>query len=145
MTEPNTPDAVPAAEAAPAPKPRKRWWHRWKLILAGIVATPVLLFTLYTWMVLNWSYSDGERAGTLMKFSRKGWLCKTWEGELIQPTPPGVAPMIWSFSVREERVADELMANLGKNVVLYYSEHKGVPTDCFGETPYFIHSMRVNR
>jgi hypothetical protein len=145
MTEPKSPEAASPqdAQAAPPPPRRKRWWHRWKLILAGIVVTPLLLFVLYTYMALNWSYSDGERAGTLVKFSKKGWICKTWEGELMQPTAPGVAPTIWTFSVRDEGVADQLSPGVGKRVVLYYSEHRGIPTDCFGETNYFVHNIRV--
>lgn len=147
MTEPGSPDSAPPTEpAAPPPaKPRKRWWHRWKLILGGLVAMPVVVFALYTWVTLSWSYSEGERAGTLQKFSRKGWLCKTWEGELMQPTAPGVAPTIWHFSVRNDSVAVEVNRGLGKLVVLQYDEHRGVPTDCFGETDYYVRAIRINQ
>jgi hypothetical protein len=144
MTAPTPPEGAGAEGAPSAPPPRrKRWWHRWKLILAGVVVTPLLLVVLYTYMTLNWSYSDGERSGTLIKFSKKGWLCKTWEGELMQPTAPGVAPTIWYFSVRDEATADQVTAGVGKRVVLYYSEHRGIPTDCFGETDYFVRGIRV--
>jgi hypothetical protein len=138
------PEASPAAPAAAAP-PRRRWWHRWKLILAGVVATPVLIALLFAYSALHWSYSQGERAGTLQKFSRKGWLCKTWEGELMQPTAPGVAPTVWTFTVRDGAVAHQMNLGLGRHVVLRYEEHRGVPTTCFGDTPYYVVGMRLDR
>ena len=133
MTEPATPVDVPRPT---------RWWQHWKAILIGLVVTPILLFALYTWAALSWSYSTGDRAGTLQKFSRKGWLCKTWEGELMQPTAPGVAPTIWTFTVRDDSVAQLVNAGLGRRIVLHYEEHRGVPTSCFGQTPYFVTGMR---
>jgi len=139
-------DAAPASPAAAAPPPkRRRWWHHWKLILASVFVTPVLLFAAYAFIVLNWSYSEGERAGTLQKFSRKGWVCKTWEGELMQPTAPGVAPTVWDFTVRDDETARRVNFGLGKRVVLLYKEHRGVPTSCFGETRYFVDGVRVEK
>ena len=113
------------------------------LVLALVALVPVVLFSMYMTLVLHWSYSDGERAGYLQKFSRKGWVCKTYEGELAMTTMPGVAPTIWSFSVREESVAKEVRDAIGKRVVLHYTEHRGVPTRCFGETNYFVDAVRV--
>ncbi len=144
MTDPSS-APEPSAEQEPAPSvaPPRRWYHRWKLILAALVVTPALAAALYTWAALSWAYSDGYRAGTLQKFSRKGWVCKTWEGELMQPTAPGVAPTIWYFSVRDDSVAGVISEALGKRVVLHYDEHRGVPTRCFGETLYYVRGVRV--
>ncbi len=111
-----------------------------------LIAVLVLLAALvagYTALVLTVSYSDGERAGVLQKFSRKGWVCKTWEGELAMTTVPGVAPVLWQFSVRDDRVAEQVRRALGRWVVVRYEEHRGVPTSCFGETPYFVDSIAV--
>ena len=108
------------------------------------LAVVVLVVVVYLLIVLNWSYSSGERAGVLQKLSRKGWVCKTWEGELAMTTVPGVAPVLWSFSVRDEAVAEKLSAAVGRRVVLHYSEHRGIPTECFGETSTFIESFRVD-
>lgn len=127
-------------EAAGIGKPRRR--IRWKPILVGAVLVPVLGFALYTVLVLNWSYSDGDRSGALYKFSHKGWLCKTWEGEL-NITPGAAAPTIWQFTVREDAVAKQINEVLGTRVVLHYSEHLGVPTSCFGDTRYFVDAVRV--
>jgi len=144
MTDPTSPPpGAPPAAAAPAP--RKRWWHRWKLILTGIVLAPILAFLLFTWTALHWSYSQGQRAGTLQKFSRKGWICKTWEGELMQPTAPGVAPTVWTFTVRDDEVARRVNLGLGRHVVLFYREHRGVPTSCFGDTGYYVDGIRLER
>lgn len=112
---------------------------KWILWLAGL---PLLVFALYLAFVMNWSYSDGERAGYLQRFSHKGWLCKTYEGELAMTTVPGVAPVLWNFTVKDEAVATQLNALAGKRVVVYYEEHRGIPTTCYGETNHFVSSVR---
>lgn len=111
------------------------------LLFATIIA--IVLFALYTWFTLSWSYSEGERAGFLQKFSKKGWLCKTWEGEILLSSMPGAIPERFAFSVRDDRVAKELMAATGKRVLLTYEQHKGIPTNCFGETEYFVEKIVV--
>jgi hypothetical protein len=145
MAEPETPPPPPEGETAESPrppKPKTRWWHHWKMILSVMIATPIVALCIYTALALNWSYSQGDRAGILQKFSHKGWLCKTWEGTLLLPTPPGVAPVTWDFTVRSDSVAHLVNDMLGKQVVLSYQEHRGVPTDCFGDTQYFITGIR---
>ena len=103
-------------------------------ILAGAIA----LFALYIYIALNWSYSTGERAGFLQKVSNKGWICKTWEGELSLVAMPGAAPEKFLFTVRDEAVAQKVSAAAGKRVTLNYEQHKGLPTTCFGDTDYFV-------
>jgi hypothetical protein len=99
----------------------------------------------WTWFTLSWSYSDGERAGVLQKFSRKGWLCKTYEGELAQYIVSGVSPQIWHFTVRDPKVAAQITALMGAKVQLHYTEHRGVPSSCFGDTGYFVDAItKVN-
>jgi hypothetical protein len=118
---------------------------RRKFILGGtlLVVLPILAMALYTFASLSWAYSDGDRSGLLQKFSRKGWICKTFEGELALSYAPGLAPVIWNFSVRDEAVANKVNESLGKKVVLHYTEHRGLPTDCFGETSYFVDGVRI--
>lgn len=110
--------------------------------LLGLLAL-VLLAGAWTWLTLTWSYSEGERAGYVQKFSRKGWLCKTWEGEIAMVTMPGAIPDRFEFSVRDDAVAAQINALAGKRVVLSYQQHKFVPTRCFGETEYFVTAARV--
>lgn len=107
---------------------------KWLALLLMLAAAGYLL------VVFNWSYSDGDRAGYLQKFSRKGWICKTYEGELAMTTVPGVAPVIWTFSVQmwDEPIAQQINGLLGKKVVLRYREFRFLPSTCFGETPYFV-------
>lgn len=105
------------------------------IVLLGLAAA-------WTWLTLNWSYAEGERAGYVQKLSRKGWLCKTWEGEIAMVTMPGAIPEKFEFSVREESVAQKINALAGKRVVLHYHQHKFVPTSCFAETEYFIGDVR---
>jgi hypothetical protein len=108
----------------------------------AIFLVPIVLIIVYLLLVLNWSFSDGDRVGYLQKFSHKGWLCKSYEGELAMTTVPGVAPMIWSFSVWDKTVADRINLLLGKKVVLHYREFRGIPTDCFGSTDYFVDDVQ---
>jgi hypothetical protein len=126
--------AVPDEE----PAPRRRRFARWKLFVIALIVVPVLVFALWTWVALGWVYSEGRRVGFVQKFSRKGWLCKTWEGELAMSNIPGSAPEIFEFTVRDDDVAEQVNAVAGKRVTIFYEEHKGVPTSCFGETPYFV-------
>jgi hypothetical protein len=96
----------------------------------------------WTWLTLQWSYSVGERAGYVQKFSSKGWLCKTWEGEIAMVTMPGAIPEKFTFTVRDEAVAGRINALAGRRVVLLYEQHKFVPLSCFGETEYFVTDIR---
>lgn len=114
------------------------------LLIWGVVVL-ILAVGGYLYFVFNWSYSDGDRAGYLQKFSRKGWVCKTYEGELAMTTVPGVAPVIWTFSVQmwDEDLAQKVNGLLGKRVVLHYKELRYLPTACFGDTPYFVDSVKT--
>lgn len=103
----------------------------------------VLGFAAYTWITLTYSYSDGERAGFMQKLSKKGWICKTWEGELSLVALPGAAPEKFVFSVRDDAVAGRINAAVGQRVALTYEQHKGIPSSCFGETEYFITDVKV--
>ena len=109
------------------------------LLLALLVI--IAIGAAYSWLTLSWAYSEGERAGTLQKFSRKGWVCKTHEGELALYVVAGVQPEVWYFTVRDPKIADQLLQAVGQRVRLHYLEHRGIPTSCFGETGYFVDSI----
>jgi hypothetical protein len=104
----------------------------------GSVVVVVLLTAGYIYGALHWAYSSGERVGYVQKLSKKGWLCKTWEGELTMSPVPGAVPEKFLFTVRDDAVAQQMNLGLGKRVALSYEQHKGVPTVCFGETEFFI-------
>jgi hypothetical protein len=112
-------------------------------VVSILVGVALLAIAAWTFFTLSWAYSEGERAGVLQKFSKKGWICKTYEGELALYVVGGVAPQIWHFSTRDEQVAENLLKSVGKQVRVHYTEHKGVPTNCFAETPYFAQSFEV--
>jgi hypothetical protein len=111
---------------------------RARAIFASVIVTLVALAALYTWTVLHWSYSEGERAGYLQKLSRKGWLCKTWEGEILLSSMPGAIPERFTFTVRDDAVVRQLQSAMGQRVQLTYEQHVGIPTTCFGETSYYV-------
>jgi len=115
-------------------------------MIKGIVVFVMVLvvgFAGFTWLTLHWSYSKGERAGYVQKLSKKGWLCKTWEGEMAMVTMPGTVAEKFLFSVPDDAVADKINASVGKRVALVYEQHKWVPSSCFAETEYFITDVRV--
>ncbi len=112
-----------------------------KLLIGS--ALLVLLAVGYTALVLTWSYSTGERAGWLQKLSRKGWICKTWEGELSMVAMPGAMPEKFYFTVRDDAVAESINRAMGKRVALRYEQHIGVPTTCFADTQYFVTKVVV--
>jgi len=117
--------------------------NRVKLTIATILALGIAGVVLWVWFTLSWAYSEGERAGVLQKFSRKGWVCKTYEGELALYVVGGVSPQIWYFSTRDEALAKQLFTVVGQRVQVHYTEHRGIPTNCFADTPYFAASFTV--
>ncbi|MDD2832542.1 MAG: hypothetical protein PHD12_00870 [Methylotenera sp.] len=108
-----------------------------------LLLLPISLLALYTWASLNWVYSSGERAGYVQKLSQKGWLCKTYEGELILVSMPGTQAEKFFFTVRDENVAKKINQTVGERVRLIYEEHKGVPTSCFGDTSFYIKDVQL--
>jgi hypothetical protein len=134
------PESAPPPSAA---RPRRSIGGRLLLFTFAVIVLAVGGVALFTWGALRISYSDGERAGYVQKFSRRGWLCKTWEGELAMVNLPGAMPQMFIFSVRDPQVAGRLNQTIGQRVALHYEQHKGLPTDCFGETEYFVTEVRV--
>lgn len=106
--------------------------------IAWFTLLAITLLALYTWASLSWVYSSGERAGYVQKFSLKGYVCKTWEGELILVSMPGTQAEKFAFTVKDEAIAKKINASMGKRVKIDYEEHKGIPSSCFGESPYFV-------
>jgi len=112
-------------------------------VLVGLVVVVVLGLVGFTWITLHWSYSEGERAGYVQKLSKKGFVCKTWEGEMAMVTMPGTVAEKFLFTVPTDAIAAKLNANVGKRMALHYQQHKWIPTSCFGETEYFVTDVRV--
>ena len=131
---------TPTAPTATRPAAKRRWG----VTLFGIfVILPVLLIALWTTIALNWAYSRGDRAGYVQKFSQKGWLCKTWEGEIAMVNMPGQAQEKFAFSTRDDRVAGEITRLMGNRVSIHYEQHPGIPLKCFGDTEYFVTAVKA--
>jgi len=113
---------------------------RW---VGGLIVVTLIGSVVYVWLALTWSYASGERAGYVQKLSIKGWICKTWEGELTMVSMPGTSPEKFSFTVRDNAVAERINQLMGKRVALHYEQHKGIPTTCFGETEYFATDVKL--
>jgi hypothetical protein len=112
--------------------------HPLVITLIALIALPLLVFTLWAGLTLNYTYSSGDRAGFLQKISKRGWLCKTWEGELQLSAIPGSQPEKFLFTTRSDSIAALLQKMSGQRVVLEYKQHVGVPGTCFGDTEYFV-------
>ena len=119
---------------------------RWVVILLLLI---IVGTGLWTWLTLAWAYAEGERAGVLQKFVRRGWVCKTREGEIAlyygggQYMGAGISPQLWDFSVRDDAVAADLGKAVGHRVQLHYTEHPGIPTSCFAETRFLVDRVTV--
>lgn len=111
--------------------------------LIVLISLSAIVFALYTWATLNWVYSSGERAGYVQKFSKKGYVCKTWEGEIVLVSMPGTQAEKFNFTVRDAGIAKRVIDSLGKRVRISYEEHKGIPSACFGDSPYFVQDVQV--
>jgi len=127
---------------APAAVPAHKKRNKALIILLILILVPAVVIALWIWVALGYSYSNGQRAGYLQKISKKGWLCKTWEGEIAMTPLPGATPQYFSFTVRNDSLARVLEQNAGKQVSLTYDQHRGIPTSCFGETEYFVTAVR---
>jgi len=118
-------------------------WRNWLvLVCLTLLIVPPAIFAAWAWATLQFSYSKGERSGFLQKISEKGWVCKTWEGELAMVNLPGAMPEIFHFSVRDPAIFKQIQMHVGQRVSLGYDEHRFVPTSCFGETSYFVSHVR---
>ena len=141
---PDTSATPPTPSPTPTPPPRKKWRRKVWMLLFAILVLPIVIFSLWAWVTLGWVYSTGDRAGYVQKLSKKGWLCKTWEGELNMVSPPGsMTPQIFAFTIPSDSLAAILMQDMGKRVSLTYEEHRGIPSSCFGETGYFVTNVRI--
>jgi hypothetical protein len=141
------PRAYTTADVASQPAPtrhRMGWRGKIWLSLITIVVVAVLAFAAYTWSALHFAYSQGDRAGFVQKFSQKGWLCKTWEGQIAMANLPGTTPEMFDFSVRSDSIAKLITESMGKRVDITYEQHRGVPTRCFGETEYYVTGVRAS-
>ena len=134
--QPSTPTPVPAKRQ---PTLSERFARLVLIFFFGAVA----LFALYTWASLNYTFSEGERVGYARKLSRRGWVCKTWEGEIAMSNVPGNQESLFAFTVRDEKVVEQFRALEGKHVTVMYKERKGVPSTCFGDTPYHVYGVRA--
>lgn len=137
----DTPETPRDAETVNTSAPPIRAHKTRNKLLIGLlilILVPVVIASLWVWIALGYTYASGERAGYIQKISKKGWLCKTWEGELAMANLPGTMPQIFTFTVRNDSIAHVIEQNAGKQVSLTYQQHRGVPTSCFGETEYFV-------
>src|SRR3954465_9883697 len=130
------------AGVAAAPAPPKKKHHRLATLLVLLLLVPAVVVALWIWVALGYTYSSGERAGYIQKISKKGWLCKTWEGEIAMTPLPGATPQLFPFTVKSDSIAHLLEEYAGKQVSLTYEQHVGIPTSCFGDTEYFVTRVR---
>jgi hypothetical protein len=128
----------------PASSASSGGFTRWLIrILLLILIVPPVALALWTWGTMHYSYASGERIGYVQKLSKKGWLCKSWEGEMSMANFPGAAQQLFNFSVVDDSVVQAIRGAEGKRVSLSYVQHKHVPTNCFAETEYYVTQVQV--
>jgi hypothetical protein len=135
---PDNRDTSDTSKTPTPPTPVKKKRSKLLVALLILLLVPAVIIALWIWITLGYTYAVGERAGYVQKISKKGWLCKTWEGELAMANLPGTMPQIFAFTVRNDSIAEVLEKNAGKQVSVSYEQHRGIPTSCFGETEYFV-------
>ena len=139
---PETTETPVAHDATAVAAPPKKKRNKAMIALLSLLLVPAVAIALWIWIALGFVYSTGDRAGYLQKISKKGWICKTWEGEIAMTPMPGATPQYFTFTVRNDSVAKVLEQNTGKQVSLTYEEHRGIPSTCFGDTRYFVTGVR---
>src|SRR5262245_66661260 len=113
---------------APTPPPPRSVLRSVRRAILMMVVLAVIGLALYTWAAWSFTYSEGERAGYVQKFSKRGWLCKTWEGELAMANLPGAMPEVFHFTVTDEAVAALVNQSMGQRQAVHYTQHVGHPT-----------------
>ncbi len=116
--------------------------HKLVTALVLLITVPIIAITAWTAFSLNFYYSEGTRAGYLQKISKRGWICKTWEGEIQLTSIPGSTPQIFTFTTRSDSIATLLTGLAGQSISVHYREHRGIPTSCFGETRYYVDGVQ---
>jgi hypothetical protein len=112
-----------------------------RVVLGGLLLA-IVGVAAYTFFTLHYSYSEGERVGYVQKVAKKGWLCKTNEGELAMSLVAGQQAQLFNFTVRDDAVVGQIEALSGHKVAIHYEEHRGMPSSCFGETDYFVTGVK---
>jgi len=113
----------------------------WTLIILLVLAGPFVYWKYF------FTYSEGYRAGLLQKFSYRGNIFKTYEGEMILSSVESsrnvaLASEKFHFSVKDHAIADKMEQLEGFFIVVHYRQKNGVLA-WDGETPYFVDSVRV--
>jgi hypothetical protein len=118
-----------------------------KKYLIAFLLLLVIIFSAWVYWKYYFTYSEGNRSGLLQKFSYKGNIFKTYEGELILNSLVinGIAPVSsekFYFSVESKTLGERMKNYEGKRVVLQYKEKKGV-LFWRGDSNYIVDSVRL--
>ena len=112
------------------------------------IGLALLFFTIGYFAFANYTYSEGSRTGMLLKFSHKGYVFKTWEGQLnlggISQQGGTILNNMWEFSVRssEKETIELLNKYEGRRIRLSYKEKmRHFPWQ--GETNYFVFKVEA--
>ena len=118
--------------------------NRTAIAIGITLGAALLIFAGYVWLALSIPYTDGERAGYVQHIAQRGRVCKTWEGEAQLISAPGTVAEKFAFTVRDGAVAQQLAGAVGQRVLMRYTQHKGVPGSCFGDTEYVVENVKIS-
>ncbi len=146
-TSPNPP--VPNTGNAPVRKKANRFVRFMKRILYWFVGIVVIVLAVFIYWKYIFTYSDGYRAGLLQKFSRKGTIFKTYEGEMILSSVQSNKDIVLAsekflFSVNDDAIVQQLDSVQGHFIIVHYREKNGT-LPWRGESRYLVDSVRVEK
>ena len=123
---------------------RKKRFGRFLGILTIVI---ILALGGFIYWKYYFVYSEGNRSGILQKFSYKGTIFKTYEGELILSSIRStgnitLASEKFFFSVKNKDVAKKMENMQGHFVTLHYKMKNGtLPWQ--GDSPYIVDSVKL--
>jgi hypothetical protein len=120
-----------------------------KKILKWILTLIIIFLGTFIYWKYFYTYSEGFRAGLLQKFSHKGAIFKTYEGEMIlssvsSTSNVAIASEKFFFSVPKKELAIQFDTLQGRNVILHYIEKNG-PVFWRGDSRYLVDSIAVRK
>ncbi len=148
----NQDSASGKSQANPAlnqPKPKSRFVKKLKRYLYIFLLILFIIAGAYVYWKYSFTYSEGFRAGELQKFSHKGTIFKTYEGEMVLSSiqsakSVAIASEKFLFSVTDKRIAAKLDSLQGNFVTVHYTEKNGT-LPWRGESKYLVDSVRLSR
>ena len=123
--------------------------RRTRIVLRWLMILIVIAGSIFIYWKYFYTYSEGYRAGLLQKFSNKGSIFKTYEGELILSSVSSnrdvaLASEKFFFTLTNKALIRQFDTLQGENVIIHYKQ-KNASLFWRGDSPYLVDSVKVKR